>query len=244
MEIIPAIDIKNGHCVRLLQGNFSQETVYDENPLGVARRWVEQGARRLHVVDLDGARSGRPIHLDIIAKIAQGVPIPVQVGGGIRSATDVAELLNVGVKRVILGTAAVRDPELIAELVERYGDAIIIGVDARDGLVATEGWLETATVQATELVQQMCSLGVQRIIYTDISRDGTLSEPNYTATAALIQPDGPAIIASGGVAHVNQLQRLEQLGCEAAIIGRALYTGAVRLPEALRLMEHKTRFQK
>ncbi len=237
MEIIPAIDIKNGHCVRLLQGNFTQETIYDDNPLGVARRWVEQGAGRLHVVDLDGARSGRPVHLDIIAKIAQGVSIPVQVGGGIRSANDVAMLLKAGVTRVILGTAAVRDPVLIAELVERYGDAVIIGVDARNGLVATEGWLETAAVQATELVLQMSKLGVRRIIYTDISRDGTLSEPNYSATAALIQPDGPAIIASGGVAHVNQLQRLEQLGCEAAIVGRALYTGDVRLPEALRLIK-------
>lgn len=236
MEVIPAIDIKNGHCVRLLQGNFTQSTVYDDNPPGVARRWVEQGATRLHIVDLDGARSGHPVHLDIIAKIVQSVPVPVQVGGGIRSMQDVADFLSIGVARVILGTAAVRDPNLILGLVERYADAIIIGVDARNGLVATQGWLETVSIQADELVQHMATLGVQRIIYTDISRDGTLSEPNYAATAALIKPAGPAIIASGGVAQVEQLQQLAQLGCEAAIVGRALYTGAVRLPEALHIL--------
>lgn len=239
MEIIPAIDIKNGRCVRLFQGNFTQETVYDDNPLAVARRWVEQGATRLHVVDLDGARAGQPIHVDVIGTIVRTLTIPVQVGGGMRTAADVEQLLKLGAARVILGTAAVHDPELMRYLVERYADAIIVGVDARDGMVATAGWLETAAVEASVLVQQMADLGVQRFIYTDIARDGTLSEPNYAATGQLIRPGGPAVIASGGIAHSAQLQRLAELGCEGAIVGRALYTGDIRLPEAIRSLAPK-----
>ncbi|GAB4109348.1 MAG: 1-(5-phosphoribosyl)-5-[(5-phosphoribosylamino) methylideneamino]imidazole-4-carboxamide isomerase [Roseiflexaceae bacterium] len=236
MEIIPAIDIKNGRCVRLFQGNFTQETVYDDNPLAVARRWVEQGATRLHLVDLDGARAGQPIHIDVIGSIIRAVPIPVQVGGGMRNEAAVAQVLGLGAARVIIGTAAVRDPQLVVRLVEHFGDAIIVGVDARGGQVATEGWLETASLAATDLVQRMAALGVHRVAYTDISRDGTLSEPNYEATAELIAPGGPAIIASGGVASTPQLLRLAEIGCEAAIVGRALYTGDVRLPEAIRAL--------
>jgi phosphoribosylformimino-5-aminoimidazole carboxamide ribotide isomerase len=239
VEIIPAIDIKNGRCVRLFQGNFTQETVYDDNPLAVARRWVEQGATRLHLVDLDGARAGQPIHIDVIGAIVRTLTIPVQVGGGMRSAADVEQVLKLGAARVILGTAAVHDPELMKYLVERYPDAIIVGVDARDGLVATAGWLETAAVQASELVRSMADLGVRRFIYTDISRDGTLSEPNYAATAQLIRPGGPAVIASGGIANSSQLQHLAEIGCEGAIVGRALYTGDIRLPEALRSLAPK-----
>jgi phosphoribosylformimino-5-aminoimidazole carboxamide ribotide isomerase len=239
VEIIPAIDIKNGRCVRLFQGNFTQETVYDDNPLAVARRWVEQGATRLHLVDLDGARAGQPIHIDVIGAIVRTLTIPVQVGGGMRSAADVEQVLKLGAARVILGTAAVHDPELITYLIARYPDAIIVGVDARDGLVATAGWLETAAVQASALVHSMADLGVRRFVYTDISRDGTLSEPNYAATAELIRPGGPAVIASGGIANSSQLQHLAEIGCEGAIVGRALYTGDIRLPEALRSLAPK-----
>jgi phosphoribosylformimino-5-aminoimidazole carboxamide ribotide isomerase len=236
MEIIPAIDIKNGRCVRLFQGNFTQETVYDESPLAVARRWVEQGATRLHLVDLDGARAGQPIHIDVIGAIVRTLPIPVQVGGGLRTEADVEQTLRLGAARAILGTAAVRDPELVSRLVKRFGDAIMVGVDARDGLVATAGWLETAPLRAVDLVEQVAGLGVRRVAYTDIARDGTLSEPNYAATAELIRPGGPAVIASGGVASLAQLLRLAEIGCEAAIVGRALYTGDIRLPEALRAL--------
>jgi phosphoribosylformimino-5-aminoimidazole carboxamide ribotide isomerase len=239
MEIIPAIDIKNGRCVRLFQGNFTQETVYDESPLAVARRWVEQGATRLQIVDLDGARAGQPIHVDVIAAIIRAVQIPVQVGGGLRTEADVEQTLKLGAARAILGTAAVRDPELVARLAQQHGDAIIVGVDARNGLVATEGWLETAAVRASDLVEQMAALGVRRIAYTDIMRDGTLSEPNYTATAELIRPGGPAVIASGGISGVAQLQRLAEIGCDGAIVGRALYTGDLRLPEAIRALATK-----
>jgi phosphoribosylformimino-5-aminoimidazole carboxamide ribotide isomerase len=233
MEIIPAIDIKDGHCVRLYQGDFEQVTVYDADPVAVARRWVEQGAPRLHVVDLDGARAGHPVHADVISAIVRAVDVPVQLGGGLRDEAAVRMALDWGVARVILGTAAVRSPELVAHLAAEHGDAVIVGVDARDGLVATAGWLDTETTLATELVDRMAALGVRRFIYTDIARDGTLTEPNYAATGALVRPGGPAIIASGGVGSVEHLRRLAPIGVEGAIVGRALYTGAISLREAL-----------
>lgn len=242
MEIIPAIDIKDGRCVRLYQGDFARATVYDDHPPAVARRWVEQGARLIHVVDLDGARAGRPANTPAIEAIVRAVDVPVQLGGGLRSEAGVHAALELGVTRAILGTAAVWQPDLIARLVERYGDAIVVGVDARDGLVATAGWTETAQVRAPDLVDRMAALGVRRIIYTDIDRDGTLTEPNYTATAALVRPGGPAIIASGGVGRVEHLLRLAATGVEAVVVGRALYTGDLRLAEAIQaLKEMETR---
>ncbi|MEN9934076.1 MAG: hypothetical protein RLZZ387_655, partial [Chloroflexota bacterium] len=187
----------------------------------------------IHVVDLDGARSGRPVHADVISAIVRAAGVPVQLGGGLRDEAAVRMALGLGVQRVILGTAAVHDPDMVARLVERHGDAIVVGVDARDGLVATAGWLDTAKVRATDLVERMAEVGVRRIIYTDISRDGTLTEPNYAATAELVRPGGPAIVASGGVGQVEHLRRLVPTGCEAVVVGRALYTGALSLREAL-----------
>ncbi|NWG21598.1 MAG: 1-(5-phosphoribosyl)-5-[(5-phosphoribosylamino)methylideneamino]imidazole-4-carboxamide isomerase [Chloroflexi bacterium] len=237
MQIIPAIDIKDGRCVRLYQGNFQRATVYDDDPVAVARRWVEQGASRLHLVDLDGARSGRPVHADVIGAIVRSVQVPVQLGGGLRTEAAVASALALGVARVILGTAAVNEPDLVARLVQRFGDAIVVGVDARDGRVATEGWTDVAALRAADLVEQVAALGVRRVIYTDISRDGTLSEPNVAATAALVRPGGPAIIASGGISAIDHLRRLAAVGVEGAIIGRALYTGDLSLPEALAALQ-------
>jgi phosphoribosylformimino-5-aminoimidazole carboxamide ribotide isomerase len=236
MDIIPAIDIKDGQCVRLYQGNFEQSTVYDDDPVAVARRWVEQGARRLHVVDLDGARSGYPVHADVISAIVRAAGVPVQLGGGLRDEAAVQTALGLGVARVILGTAAVQNPDLVARLLAQHGDAIIIGVDARDGMVATAGWLDTAALRAADLVATMAALGAPRVIYTDISRDGTLTEPNYAATAELIESGGPAIIASGGVGRIEHLRRLAAIGCEGAIVGRALYTGALSLREAIKAL--------
>lgn len=233
MELIPAIDLKDGKCVRLYQGDFAQATIYAESPVTMARQWAAQGAPRLHVVDLDGARAGRPINTDAVLAIVQAVDVPVQLGGGLRNDDDIAAALALGVQRVILGTAAVRDLPLIERMIDRFGDRIIVGVDARNGQVATTGWTELAAVQATSLVEQMARVGIRRIIYTDIARDGTLTEPNYAATAALVRPDGPAIIASGGIAHVDHLVRLVATGVEGAIVGRALYTGAIDLPHAL-----------
>ncbi len=233
MEIIPAIDIKDGRCVRLYQGDFQRVTAYDDDPVAVAQRWCEQGAPRLHLVDLDGARSGHPVHTDIIRAIVRSISAPVQLGGGIRSIEAVERVLDLGVRRVILGTAAVRDPDLIARLVQQFGDAIAIAIDARDGMAATAGWTEIAAISAVDLLARMATLGVRRVIYTDISRDGTLSEPNIAATGALVRPGGPAIIASGGISTIDHLRRLAAVGVEGAIVGRALYTGDLSLREAL-----------
>lgn len=237
MDIIPAIDIKDGKCVRLYQGDFARVTVYDHDPPAVARRWVEQGARMLHVVDLDGAKAGYPVNADAILAIVQAVDVPVQIGGGLRDEKAVLAALGLGVARVVLGTAAVEQPDLVARLVERYGEEIAVGVDARDGIVATAGWTEQAQVAAPELIDHMAAIGVRRFIYTDISRDGTLTEPNYAATAALVRPDGPAIIASGGVGKLEHLLRLSTIGVEAVVVGRALYTGDLSLPEALEALK-------
>lgn len=237
MEIIPAIDIKDGRCVRLYQGDFQQVTVYDDDPVAVAQRWVREGAQRLHLVDLDGARIGMPIHTDIIHAIVQSAGVPVQLGGGLRSIEAIERALELGVQRVIVGTAAVRDPDLIAYLVQQFGDAIAVAIDARNGMATTAGWTETATISAVDLLERMATLGVRRIIYTDISRDGTLSEPNVAATGALVRPGGPAIIASGGISAIDHLRRLAAVGVEGAIVGRALYTGDLSLHEALAALQ-------
>lgn len=239
MELIPAIDLRNGHCVRLFQGDFDQTTVYDADPVAVALRWQAAGATRIHVVDLDGAKAGKPTQTATIAAIVKAVQVPVQLGGGLRNAESVAQAFELGISDVILGTAAVRQPDLIAELVQRYGNAITIGIDARNGVVATEGWQASSRIRATELADQMSQLGVSRIIYTDISRDGTLTEPNYGQTAALVQPDGAAIIASGGISRIEHLQRLAEYGIAGAIIGTALYTGHIDLAQAISIVNSK-----
>lgn len=240
MEIIPAIDLKDGACVRLYQGDFDQTTVYGDDPVAVARQWVAQGATRLHLVDLDGAKAGQPVNTDTIGAIVRAIDIPVQLGGGLRDEASIAAALALGVARVILGTAAVETPDLVTQVLEHTGpERLIIGVDARNGYVATAGWLADETVQATDLIAHMTRLGVQRFVYTDIARDGTLSEPNFDATAALVRPGGPAIIASGGVAHIEHLTRLAGMGIEATIVGRALYTGAFSLPAALETLKEQ-----
>lgn len=233
MQIIPAIDIKDGRCVRLYQGKYDDVTVFDHDPVAVARRWEQLGAQRIHVVDLDGAKAGRPINAQIVFAIVRAVGVPVQLGGGLRDTDAVDAALNLGVERAILGTAAVRDPQLIADLVQRYGERVVVGVDARDGMVAAQGWTETSQVAAKDLVQRMADVGVRTIIYTDISRDGTLEGPNIGATAELVQAGGPDIIASGGVARTDDLIALTHTGVAGVIVGKALYTGAIDLPQAL-----------
>ncbi len=233
MELIPAIDLHDGRCVRLYQGDFAQRTVYDEDPVAVARRWEAQGAQRLHVVDLDGARSGHPVNTAAVLAIVQALRIPVQLGGGLRREEDVEVALELGVARVILGTAAVEHSALLPRLLSRFAERVIVGVDARNGMVATDGWMTTANLRATDLVQQMAALGVARVIYTDISRDGTLTEPNFAALAELMRPGGPAIVASGGIATLEHLRQLAELGAESAIVGKALYAKRFTLPEAL-----------
>jgi phosphoribosylformimino-5-aminoimidazole carboxamide ribotide isomerase len=240
MEVIPSIDLKGGRCVRLYQGDYAKETVFSNDPVGTAQRWESLGASRLHVVDLDGAASGEPRHLTVVAKIAATLRIPVQVGGGIRRMEMIDQYMKAGIKRVVLGTAAVENTELVKEACLAFGDAIVLGVDARDGFVAVRGWQDKTSALAADLIQQMEALGARRFIYTDIARDGTLTEPNFQAIAELMAKARSPIIASGGVTSIDHLRRLSQLGVEGAIIGRALYTGDIRLDEALAAFDGKT----
>jgi phosphoribosylformimino-5-aminoimidazole carboxamide ribotide isomerase len=219
--------------VRLYQGDYNQETVFSEDPLDIALKWQSQGAPRLHIVDLDGAAAGELRNLEIIRDIARAALVPVQVGGGIRSLETIRSLLKAGVERAILGTAAVEDPALVAEACRRFRDAIIVGIDARDGRVATRGWLKDTGQTAVALAGAMAQAGVRRFIYTDISRDGTLTEPNFSAIAGFIEAAGRPVIAAGGVASISHLKMLDKLGAEGAIVGRALYTGDVNLKQAL-----------
>lgn len=234
MEIIPAIDLRNGRCVRLFQGDYDKETVFSEDPVAIALRWQSEGAKRLHLVDLDGAARGEPCNLPAIEKILAAVAIPVQVGGGVRSLATIEGLLGLGVGRVIMGTVAVENPDLVEQACREFGEQIVIGIDARDGLVATRGWLEQSTVAATELANRMVRSGARRFIYTDISRDGTLTSPNFEGVADLVQQVSVPVIAAGGISSVEHLSRLAKLGVEGAIVGRAIYTGDLSLQEALK----------
>jgi phosphoribosylformimino-5-aminoimidazole carboxamide ribotide isomerase len=238
-EVIPAIDLRGGRCVRLYQGDYARETVYSDDPAAMARQWAALGAPRLHVVDLDGARAGEPVNLDAIRAILAAVRVPVQVGGGVRTAATVARLLGLGVQRVVLGTAAVQDPDLTAAVCARYGDAVIIGVDARDGLVAVSGWTETASLKATDLIPRMEAAGARRFIYTDIGRDGTLAGPNLEQLREVAACCTSAkVVASGGVARLEDIAAVRALGVEGVIVGKALYDGAVDLGAALAVTDH------
>jgi phosphoribosylformimino-5-aminoimidazole carboxamide ribotide isomerase len=239
MQIIPAIDIRGGRCVRLHQGDYARETVFDEDPVAVAKRWQSAGARRLHVIDLDGAREGRPGNEETVHSILSAVTAPVQVGGGIRDIGLIQRYIEAGADRVILGTTAVKDQTTLINAVTLFRERIIVGVDARDGMVATEGWRETSMIPAKELVQQLSEMGVSRIIYTDILRDATLTGPNLPAIAELLEfvsglPSPVSVIVAGGLSSVGGLVRLAELPVEGAIVGKALYTGDIDLAEALR----------
>jgi len=235
MEVIPAIDIKGGRCVRLYQGDYNQETIFSEDPVAVALDWRSQGARRLHVVDLDGAASGEVRNMAVIEAIVKRAGLPVQLGGGIRDEATVDRLIGVGIDRVILGTVAVEKPELVKSLCRRFGEAIAVGIDARDGHVATHGWRKGTEVTALELGQSMAAAGVRRLVYTDIKRDGTLTEPNFDGVAELLGAVSLAVIAAGGISVLSHLRKLRELGVEGAVVGKALYTGDINLKEALAL---------
>ena len=245
MDVIPAIDLLEGRCVRLYQGDYAQSQVFDENPVAVARQWAEQGATWLHLVDLDGAKAGHPVNQAAIEAIVRAVDLPIQVGGGLRDRQSVADLLALGVRRVILGTIAVEQPELVRSLCQEFPGQIVVGIDARNGKVATHGWLETSEVEAVTLAQQMAEMGVAAVIYTDIYRDGTLQGPNREALRELAEAVAKPIagrrsvpvIASGGISSITDLLNLlalEPIGVTGAIVGRALYTGDILLKEANR----------
>ena len=240
MIIFPAIDLRGGKCVRLIQGNFDRETVYSDDPKSTAVKWQTQGAKFLHVVDLDGARAGSPQNLDAIKKILDAVDIPIEVGGGIRTLDDMARLLTLGVRRVILGSVAVENISLVTEAVEKFGDKIVVGIDARGGFVATHGWEKTGEVTVGELAKKIVAAGVKTIIYTDISRDGMLSGVNASTFANLAKFSGAQIVASGGVGSLDDIRALksrEADGVCGVIVGKAIYTGAVDLSAAIQIAE-------
>lgn len=240
MIIYPAIDLRRGRCVRLHQGDPSAETVYSDDPVATAQRWVSEGAEWLHVVNLDGAFEEASDNPRAVQAIAHSVSVPIQFGGGLRTLDDIAAALDWGVARVVLGTVAVREPELVAEAVRRFGvERIAVGIDARDGKVAIRGWQEQSEMTALELAERVKAAGVERIVYTDISRDGTLAGPNVARTGELAQRSRLRVIASGGVGSLDDLRQLrwiEPFGVEGVIVGQALYTGAVHLPAARRLL--------
>ncbi len=232
MLVIPAIDLRGGRCVRLLRGDFARETVYDDDPVRVAKHWRELGAPWIHVVDLDGARGGRPEQLDLVERMAQ-TGARIELGGGLRTLDDIGTALGSGAARVIVGTAATEDEHLLGDAVDRFGaDAIVLGVDARNGRVAVRGWTEESGISAHDVIERAKKSGVQRVIYTDIERDGTLTSPNYGAISEVVAL-GVRVIASGGVSSTLDLKRLASIpGVEGAIVGKALYEGAVRIDNA------------
>lgn len=237
MDVIPAIDLLDGQCVRLYQGDYARAEVFSNDPAAIARQWVAQGAARLHVVDLDGAKQGRLANAAAIAAITAAVSVPVQVGGGLRDRPSVQALLELGVERAIVGTIAVEQPSLAAELCQAFPGRIAISIDARQGLVATRGWLETSAVRATELAQQFARSGAAAIIYTDIQRDGTLTGPNLPALREVANSVNLPVIASGGVSSLTDLLSLlalEPAGVSGVIVGKALYSGHLNLEEAVR----------
>jgi phosphoribosylformimino-5-aminoimidazole carboxamide ribotide isomerase len=236
VTVFPAIDLRGGRCVRLTQGAFDQETVYGDDPVAMARRWEAAGARWLHVVDLDGARAGAPVQAAIVAAICAAVRIPVQVGGGLRNEAAVAAALDGGAARVVVGTAAVADPALCAALCRTHPGRVVVGLDARDGVVRVAGWTEGGGVTATELAELVGARGAAAIVYTDIARDGMQVGPDLEGTRAVARAAGVPVIASGGVGtvdHVRAVAALAAEGVAGVIVGRALYTGAVRLEDAL-----------
>jgi phosphoribosylformimino-5-aminoimidazole carboxamide ribotide isomerase len=235
MLILPAIDLRNGKCVNLVQGRAEDETVFSDDPVGMAERWEAEGAEYLHLVDLDGAFEGSSANLHIVKKIVEAVNIPVQLGGGIRTMERLDAVLALGVARAILGTAALKDPELVETACGKYGERIAVGIDAKDEMVATEGWLTVSEKPAVEFGREMEDCGVETIIYTDIRSDGMLKGPNVEATQAIVDAVNSDVIGSGGVTSIADLKALKSVGASGTIIGRALYTGALELETALRL---------
>ncbi|WP_455630323.1 1-(5-phosphoribosyl)-5-[(5-phosphoribosylamino)methylideneamino]imidazole-4-carboxamide isomerase [Megamonas sp.] len=239
MIIFPAIDIRGGKCVRLIKGDFNQETVFSDRPEIMAKKWQDEGGKYLHLVDLDGALAGKSQNLATVEMILKTVDIPVELGGGIRTMENIETVLDMGVSRVILGSVAVKNPQLVKDACKKYGsERIVVGIDAKDGIVAVDGWGVSGNVEAKELAKKMALGGVKHIIYTDISRDGTLSGVNVQATAEIARYSGVKVVASGGVSSIEDIKLLkqyEQDGIEGVIVGKSIYTGSLSLPEALKI---------
>jgi phosphoribosylformimino-5-aminoimidazole carboxamide ribotide isomerase len=233
-EVIPAIDLQGGRCVRLVQGDFDQATIYGDDPPGMARRWEAAGASRIHVVDLDGAKAGGPRQLDVVAEIVKAVGVPVQLGGGMRTIADVEAALAAGVDRVIVGTKAIEEPDFVDAALRMFGPRVGVGIDARDGRVAVRGWVDVSDVDALDLARDMARRGVRTIVYTDIARDGMLSGPNLEAMRRMAEAVPElGVIASGGVGAPGDILALATTGTVGVIVGKALYAGTVDLAEAI-----------
>ncbi len=234
MEVIPAIDLRDGRCVQLTQGDYNRESVFSDDPIAMAERWVASGARRIHVIDLDGARDGIRANAAVVERLARDAGVPLQVGGGIRTADDAAGLIDSGVDRVIFGTAAVEAPEEVESAVARLGaEHIVVGLDARDGVISTRGWLESSGLSALDLVRDMAALGVIRYLHTDIGRDGTLTGPNLPAIEDILDNYRISLVAAGGFAQLSHLAQVAEIGVEATVIGTAIYTGAIDFEDAV-----------
>ena len=237
MIIYPAIDLLGGRCVRLVQGDYARETVFAADPTQPARAWVAQGADRLHLVDLDGAKAGHPVNGDAVRRIVEAAGVPCQLGGGIRTESDLETVFGWGVRWAVIGTRALQDPAWVRAMAEKYPDRVVLGLDARDGFVATDGWLNTSTTLATELAELVEAAPLAAVVYTDIATDGMMQGPNYEALAQMRAATRLPVIASGGVSDFAQAARLAASGTYAAIIGRALYEGALKLPDVLKLRD-------
>jgi phosphoribosylformimino-5-aminoimidazole carboxamide ribotide isomerase len=233
VQIWPAIDLRDGKCVRLEQGNFDRETVFGDDPVEMARKWVAQGAQCLHLVDLDGARDGRPSNHDVIGRIVSAVQVPCQLGGGIRDEATIRALLNAGVDRLVIGTKALREPDWFRKMCDQFPDRMVLGIDAEGGLVATDGWLQTSDQPATELARTLAHDAIKAIVYTDIAKDGMLAGPNLEAMSEMNQAVSVPVVASGGVTTEQDIRNLANLGMAGCIIGRALYEQRLTLADAL-----------
>ncbi len=237
MIILPAIDIKDGKCVRLYQGDYTQITTYDADPTEVAQRWQSAGASWLHVVDLDGAAAGHPANVEVIRNIRANTSLHIELGGGMRTLDHIGQMIDLGIDRIVLGTVALTNRALLEEALARWGERIVVGLDARNGLIAISGWRETSHVQAISLANELCAKGVPRFIYTDIARDGALKGPNLGALEEMQQAISCLLIASGGVSSMDDLRSIASLEIEGAIVGKALYTGDVDLAAAIQEFE-------
>jgi len=234
MQIIPAIDIKNGKCVRLFQGDYDKETIYSSNPIEMALNWKNQGAKIIHIVDLDGAKSGKSKITKIVQKIINDVRIPVEIGGGIRNLITMKRLFNIGVTRIILGTVALEKINLLKKLIDLYGDKVIVSVDVNNGMLMKKGWLEVSNFSLIPIIKQIEKVGVKTVIFTDITRDGTLTEPNYKNITLIRKNTKMKLIIAGGISSINQIKKLQRIKVDGVIIGKALYEEKINLKEVIK----------
>jgi phosphoribosylformimino-5-aminoimidazole carboxamide ribotide isomerase len=237
MRILPAIDLRGGRCVRLRQGDYARETVFGDDPVAMARRWVSEGGQTLHLVDLDGAKAGKPVNVDVIRDIVRAVDVPCQVGGGLRTEQDIVTMLELGVARVVLGTRALQDPAWVRQMAQTYPNRIVLGLDARDGKLATHGWLETSEMSLLDMAREVSNWPLYAIVYTDIARDGMLNGPDLDGLSALAAATPLKVIASGGVTSLQNVRDLMSRNIYGCIIGRALYEGQIELQSVMEIVE-------